>query len=352
MCGRTHYGRRSARPAFWACISPKPNGGGGGGLADYNLIAEEVAAHGCPLLTMVINSICAPIIAAHGSEELKRDWLPGLASGERRMAFAITEPDAGTNTHKVTTTARETAGGWVINGAKYWTSAIDESETAGTVVTLGPEDHDPDGPFAERLQACGRPMPWVELKLIDPATGRTVDVGDVGEIRLRSRAIMQGYWRNPAETSANITPDGWLCTGDAAVLDADGYVYLRDRYKDMIVSGGENIYPVEIDNVLQHHPANSGASSARIYWESYHGAFGARRISLPVACTIFPKDIYQAPRSWAEACFEKLFYWSEVEKGGHFAAFEQPVLFVSELRKAFAPLRGIVGQFDVGCSKS
>ena len=131
------------------------------------------------------------------------------------------------------------------------------TETAGTVVTLGPEDHHPDGPFADRLQSCGRPMPWVELKLTDPATGRTVDVGEVGEIRMRSHAIMQGYWRNPLETAANITPDGWLCTGDAAVLDADGYVYLRDRYKDMIVSGGENIYPVEIDNVLQHHPAIS-----------------------------------------------------------------------------------------------
>ena len=131
------------------------------------------------------------------------------------------------------------------------------TETAGTVVTLGPEDHDPDGPFADRLKSCGRPMPWVELKLIDPATGRTVDVGEVGEIRMRSKAIMRGYWRNPVEASASITPDGWLCTGDAAVMDGDGYVYLRDRYKDMIVSGGENIYPVEIDNILQHHPAIS-----------------------------------------------------------------------------------------------
>lgn len=107
---------------------PENYGGGGGGLADYNVVIEEVAAHGCPLLAMVINSICAPIIAAHGSDDLKRAWLPGLASGERRMAFAITEPDAGTNTHNVKTTARRTADGWLLKGAKYWTSAIDESD--------------------------------------------------------------------------------------------------------------------------------------------------------------------------------------------------------------------------------
>ena len=130
--------KRGVRPdALWSALGeagflgvhiPEAHGGGGGGLADYNLIVEEVAAHGCPLLAMVINSICAPIIAAHGSDALKQEWLPGLASGQRRMAFAITEPDAGTNTHKVATTARETDGGWVINGAKYWTSAIDDSE--------------------------------------------------------------------------------------------------------------------------------------------------------------------------------------------------------------------------------
>ena len=130
--------RRGERPdALWSALGkagflgvhiPEKHGGGGGGLADYNLIIEEVAAHGCPLLAMVINSICAPVIAAYGSGELKREWLPGLASGERRMAFGITEPNAGTNTHKVRTSARQTPDGWVLNGTKYWTSAIDESD--------------------------------------------------------------------------------------------------------------------------------------------------------------------------------------------------------------------------------
>ena len=128
------------------------------------------------------------------------------------------------------------------------------TETAGTVVTLAPEDHDPDGPRAHRLRSCGVPMPWNEVVLIDPSTGEPAATGVVGEIRIRSRVTMLGYWNKPDETAKTITPDGWLCTGDAAYQDADGYLYIHDRFKDMIVSGGENIYPTEIENVLYAHP--------------------------------------------------------------------------------------------------
>lgn len=129
------------------------------------------------------------------------------------------------------------------------------TETAGTVITLAPNDHDPGGPLAHRLRSSGLPVPWAEVALVNPATGQLVENGEVGEIRVRSPLNMLGYWRNPAETAKTITPDGWLCTGDAAYRDADGYIYIHDRYKDMIVSGGENIYPTEIENVLYDHPA-------------------------------------------------------------------------------------------------
>ncbi len=128
------------------------------------------------------------------------------------------------------------------------------TETAGTVITLPPEDHVTDGEHARRLRSCGRPLPWVELALVDPESGAVVETGTVGEIRIRSGMVMTGYWRKPDETAAAITADGWLCTGDAAYRDADGYVYIHDRYKDMIVSGGENIYPTELENVLADHP--------------------------------------------------------------------------------------------------
>ncbi len=118
-------------------------GGGGGGLAELNIAIEETAAQGCPLLSMVIASIVSPIIAAFGSETQKDDWLPGLAKGTRKMAFGITEPNAGSNTHKVSTNARKSATGWVINGAKYWTSAIDESDAVMVVARDG--DAVPEG---------------------------------------------------------------------------------------------------------------------------------------------------------------------------------------------------------------
>lgn len=135
-----------------------------------------------------------------------------------------------------------------------FTHAYGMTETSGTVVTLPPEDHDPDGPKPQRLRSCGKPLPWVNIALVDPATGAPADDGAVGEIRIMSAMNMAGYWQKPAETAATITPDGWLCTGDAAWRDADGYLYIHDRYKDMIVSGGENIYPAELESTLQAHP--------------------------------------------------------------------------------------------------
>lgn len=128
------------------------------------------------------------------------------------------------------------------------------TESAGTVVTLPPESHDPDGPRPDLLASCGRAMPWVELRVVDPA-GADVAPGTVGELWIRSPMLMAGYWQNPAATAAAITPDGWFRSGDAARMDAEGHVFLIDRLKDMIISGGENIYPAEIENVLNGHPA-------------------------------------------------------------------------------------------------
>nr|WP_246347204.1 AMP-binding protein [Sphingomonas jinjuensis] len=131
--------------------------------------------------------------------------------------------------------------------------AYGATETAGTVISLPPEQHDPDGPNPERLRSCGRPLPWVEVALVDPASERAVATGEVGEIRIRSGMVALGYWRKPDETAAAITEDGWLKTGDAAYCDDEGFVFIHDRYKDMIVSGGENVYPTEIENVLGAH---------------------------------------------------------------------------------------------------
>jgi acyl-CoA synthetase (AMP-forming)/AMP-acid ligase II len=127
------------------------------------------------------------------------------------------------------------------------------TEAAGTVVTLRPEDHALEGDKAKLLKSCGRPLPWVELRIIDPMTKEDAAPGEPGEIWLRSEMITPGYWNDPAATQEAITQDGWFRTGDAAYRDADDYVFLFDRFKDMIISGGENIYPAEIENALNAH---------------------------------------------------------------------------------------------------
>jgi long-chain acyl-CoA synthetase len=95
----------------------------------------------------------------------------------------------------------------------------------------------------------------VELRVIDPGTLGDVPTGEVGEIWLRSGMVMKGYWNKPEATREAIMEGGWLRTGDAAYLDEQGYIYLFDRFKDMIISGGENIYPAEVENALYGHPA-------------------------------------------------------------------------------------------------
>ena len=129
------------------------------------------------------------------------------------------------------------------------------TESSGTIVVLEPRDHDPDGERAGLLRSCGRALPWVELRIIDPNTLQDVATGKVGEIWVRSGMVMKGYWHQPEATQETIMPGGWLRTGDAAYQDAQGYIYLYDRFKDMIVSGAENIYPAEVENALGGHPA-------------------------------------------------------------------------------------------------
>ncbi|WP_193607592.1 acyl-CoA dehydrogenase family protein [Nocardioides lijunqiniae] len=108
---------------------PEQYGGGGGGIGDIAAVCEELSAQGCPLLLMVVSpAICGTIISRYGTEEQKQRWLPGLCDGTGTMAFAITEPDAGTNTHNITTTARRDGDGWVLNGRKIYISGVDEAD--------------------------------------------------------------------------------------------------------------------------------------------------------------------------------------------------------------------------------
>ena len=107
---------------------PEAYGGGGGGIGDVAAVCEELAAQGCPLLMMVVSpAICGTVIARYGTPAQKQRWLPGICDGTGTMAFAITEPDAGTNSHHITTTARRDGDEWVLKGQKIYISGVDES---------------------------------------------------------------------------------------------------------------------------------------------------------------------------------------------------------------------------------
>jgi long-chain acyl-CoA synthetase len=129
------------------------------------------------------------------------------------------------------------------------------AETTGGFTQLDPADHDPGGPRNHLLRSVGKPYPGIELKIVDPQTLEQCAPGAVGELWTRSGQNMLGYFNKPQETARTITPDGWLRTGDGGYIDKEGYVFLTDRLKDVIISGGENIYPMEIENVLSGHPA-------------------------------------------------------------------------------------------------
>lgn len=123
------------------------------------------------------------------------------------------------------------------------------TETTGCGTNLQPADHDP---ARGKLRSCGKPNTGVEIRIVDE-DGKDVPQGVVGEIIMRAPSNMKGYWAKP-EATADAVRDGWFHSGDAGFLDDEGYVFIHDRVKDMIVSGGENVYPAEVENALFAHP--------------------------------------------------------------------------------------------------
>lgn len=126
------------------------------------------------------------------------------------------------------------------------------TELSPVATVLTQEDHQPGAP-ARRLRSAGRPVVSAEVKIADPQ-GQELPSGEVGEILVRGPMVMKGYWRQP-ELTAETLRGGWMHTGDAGFFDEDGYLYVTDRLKDMIITGGENVYSVEVENALHTHPA-------------------------------------------------------------------------------------------------
>ena len=157
------------------------------------------------------------------------------------------------------------------------------TETCGTIVVLPPEDHTPGG--SRKMRSAGKPLRGVEIAILDEA-GRPVPTGTVGEIATRSIGNMSGYWNLPEATASVLSAEGWLRTGDAGYVDDEGYVYIHDRVKDMIISGGENIYPAEVENAIFGHPDVADVAVIGVPDEKWGEAVKALVVAAPDASPV------------------------------------------------------------------
>ena len=152
------------------------------------------------------------------------------------------------------------------------------TETTGAGTFLPNAAHDP---ALGKLRSCGAAWPGVEVKIVD-ANGDEAPRGAVGEVLIRGPIVMKGYWRKAVDTAASVR-DGWMRTGDAATMDEDGYVFIFDRVNDMIVTGGENVYPAEVENALFGHPSIADAAVIGVPDDTWGEAVKAIVVAKPGA---------------------------------------------------------------------
>ncbi len=197
-------------------------------------------------------------------EIIERDRVTSTVLVPTMINFLISHPDFGK--HDLSSLRRITYGASpmpvellkramkMLPGVEFF-QGYGQSESSPLLTALMPEDHVVEGPdrVTRRLASCGRPVIGVEVEVVDD-NDRLVEPGAVGEVVARGPNVMMGYWKRPEETAAALR-GGWLRTGDMATVDEDGYIYLVDRKKDMIISGGENVYSTEVENVVYQHPA-------------------------------------------------------------------------------------------------
>ncbi len=212
---------------------PAEYGGGGAGLVELAIVAEEIAAAGCPLLLIVVSpAIAATVIAQSGTAEQKERWLPRFADGTAKMSFAITEPDAGSNSHRITTTARrDPAGGWRLTGTKYYISGVDETEATLVVTRLeGAEGTLRPAMFIVPTDAPGLTYQPIDMAITSPEKQFTVFLDDV---LLPDDALVGGEEAGLAALFAGLNPEritvAAYSNGLARYALGKGTAYARDR---------------------------------------------------------------------------------------------------------------------------
>jgi alkylation response protein AidB-like acyl-CoA dehydrogenase len=219
---------------------PEQYGGGGGGMADLSIVLEELGAAGCPLLMMVVSpAICGTVITRFGTDGQKEQWLPSLADGTTTMAFAITEPDAGSNSHGITTTARRTGDGWSLSGRKVYISGLD---VAKAVLVVGRTEDAKTGKLKPALfivptDAPGVEFRQIEMDLISPDKQFSLFLDDV---RLPTEALVGSEDAGLMMLFAGLNPERIMASafaigiGRHALGKAVAYVKERQVWKTPI----------------------------------------------------------------------------------------------------------------------
>lgn len=172
-----------AEGGFAGVNIPAEYGGGGMGIAELSVVIETLASQGCPLLTLVVSpAICGSILTRHGSDAQRDAWLPGLATGQRKLAFAITEPDAGSNSHRISLAAKRVEGGWRLNGTKYYITGVDEADAILVVARTSVDERSGRGRlslFIVPTDAEGLGRAAIPVELVAPEKQFTLSFDDV-----------------------------------------------------------------------------------------------------------------------------------------------------------------------------
>ena len=218
---------------FIAVNVPEAYGGGGGGMMELALVCEETAAQGVPLLLMLVSSaISAEVIATFGNEQQKQTWLPGLAAGTSKVVFAVTEPEAGSNTHKIGTAARRDGDEWVLTGTKYYISGVDEAEAILVVARTGTNDK--GGPlmslFIVPTDAVGLEKSRIEMDVMLPEKQFTLFFDNV---RISADALVGEEDNGFQQVFHGLNPEritgAAICIGIARYALAQAAQYAKDR---------------------------------------------------------------------------------------------------------------------------
>jgi alkylation response protein AidB-like acyl-CoA dehydrogenase len=245
--GRDYYVERSRTGGkadeLWAAVGrdgyigvnlPEEYGGGGMGMQELAIVAEELAASGSPLLMLIVSpAICGSVIARFGSQEQKDRWLPGLASGEIKMAFAITEPDAGSNTHHVSTSARRDGDDWIISGTKYYTSGVDEAAAILVVTRTGTDEATGRGRLSLFIVETNSPnlqRTVIPVEITAPEKQFTLFFDDV---RVPADALIGEEGNGLRQVFQGLNPERIMCAatsnGIARYVLGKAADYARDR---------------------------------------------------------------------------------------------------------------------------